>query len=205
VRPDPKAPGAADAPSGNPRRVGAAYRDGMTGSPSAHSTTTPRSPSGAALQRDRSARLAAADRRISFVSRILDDLVEIPGTSRRIGVEPVIGLIPGVGDLVSAVVGVWLIIEATRFRLPAVVVTRMVLNTLVDLVVGVVPVLGDLFDFAFKSNTRNAALFRRYAADPTASTREHKAVLLGAVVALIGIGWLVVALIGWLFGTVVGP
>lgn len=175
----------------------------MTGNPDHGVVVTPRRRSPAAEHRDRSARLAAAERRLGFVSRILDDLVEIPGTKRRIGVEPVIGLLPGAGDVVSAAVGVWLIVEATRFRLPAVVVTRMVMNTLLDLVVGIVPVLGDLFDFAFKSNSRNMALFRRYAADPTASTREHKLVLLGAVLALIGIGWLVVTLIGALLSTTI--
>jgi hypothetical protein len=67
-----------------------------------------------------------------------------------------------------------------------------------------VPVLGDLFDFAFKSNTRNVALFRRHAADPTASTREHKLVLAGAVVVLVGIAWLVFAAIGWLLSIEIG-
>ena len=151
-----------------------------------------------------SSRLAAAERRIAWVSRILDDLVEIPGTRRRIGVEPVIGMLPGAGDVLSAAVGLWLIVEATRFRLPGVVVARMVLNTLVDLVVGLVPVVGDLFDFVFKSNARNVALFRRYAADPTASTREHKLVLVGALLALVGIAWLAASLLGWLLSLAVG-
>jgi hypothetical protein len=128
----------------------------------------------------------------------------VPGTGRRVGVEPVLGLVPGAGDLISAAVGVWLILEATRFKLPAVVIARMALNTFVDLVVGLVPILGDLFDFAFKSNTRNVALFRRYAADPTASTREHTLVLIGAVVALVGIAWLFIAAVGWLFSIEIG-
>lgn len=147
---------------------------------------------------ERSARLAAAERRITLVSRILDDLVTVPGTRHRVGVEPVVGLIPGAGDLVSAIVGVWLIVEATRFRLPPVVIARMVLNTAVDLIVGIVPVLGDLFDFAFKSNTRNVALFRRHASDPGADTREHRLVLAGALLALVGVAWLVIAAVGWL-------
>ncbi len=147
--------------------------------------------------RDRSARFDAANRRISFVARILDDLVTLP-SGRRVGVEPVVGLIPGAGDIVSALVGVWLIVEAARFRLPGVVLARMVLNTLVDLVVGIVPVLGDLFDFAFKSNTRNVELFRRYASDEAADVGEHRRFFAGLLLVLVGIGWLLVSALGWL-------
>lgn len=153
---------------------------------------------------DRSARLAAAERRLSWVSRLLDDAVVVPGTGRRIGVEPVIGVIPGVGDVFSAAVGIWLIAEAARFHLPRVVIARMALNTAVDLIVGIIPVAGDLFDFVFKSNSRNMDLFRRYASDPTASTREHRLVLIGALGLVIGIIWLLVAALSWLASVVVG-
>lgn len=149
--------------------------------------------SAGAAARDRSARLAAAERRLAVVTKILDDLVTVPGTSRRVGVEPVVGLIPGAGDVVSAAVGIWLVVEATRFHLPPSVIGRMVLNTLVDLVVGIVPFAGDLFDFVFKSNTRNLELFRRYASDPGASTNEHRLVLLGAVALIVGVVWLLLA------------
>jgi hypothetical protein len=176
----------------------------MTGSLRDRPTAAPLPRLAAAGHRERSARLAAAERRISAVSHVLDDLVTVPGTQRRVGVEPVLGLIPGAGDVISAAVGVWLIVEATRFKLPAVVVGRMVLNTLIDLIVGVVPILGDLFDFAFKSNTRNVALFRRYAADPTASTREHGLVLLGAVVVIVGVAWLLLAALGALLSIEIG-
>jgi len=176
----------------------------MSGSSLGRRAVGPVSRSPGAAHHQRSGRLAAAERRIALVSRILDDLVTVPGTRRRIGVEPVLGLLPGAGDLISAAVGLWLIVEATRFRLPGLVVARMVLNTVVDLVVGIVPVVGDLFDFAFKSNTRNVELFRRYAADPTAGTREHALVLVGAVVVLVGVAWLILAAIGWLLSTEIG-
>ena len=176
----------------------------MTGTTGDRRTVAPLPRSASAQHHERSARLAAAERRISAVSRVLDDLVTVPGTGRRVGVEPVIGLVPGAGDFISAAVGIWLIVEATRFKLPGVVVARMALNTLVDFVVGLVPILGDLFDFAFKSNTRNVALFRRYAADPKASTREHTLMLIGAVVVLVGIAWLFFALVGWLLSIEIG-
>ena len=173
----------------------------MTGSTSATQRPLPPPRSAAALAHERSARLAAAERRLAAVTRVLDDLVTVPGTRRRIGVEPVIGLIPGAGDVVSAAMGIWLIGEAARFKLPPSVIGRMVLNTLVDLVVGLVPLLGDLFDFAFKSNTRNLALFRRYAADPGASTGEHRLILIGAVALIVGVLWLLLAALGQLLSS----
>ena len=176
----------------------------MTDSTRAGARPFPPPRSAGALAHERSARLAAADRRLAFVSRLLDELVTVPGTRHRIGVEPVIGLIPGAGDVVSAAIGVWLIVEASRFHLPPSVIGRMVLNTLVDLVVGIVPLLGDLFDFVFKSNTRNLDLFRRYAADPGADTREHRLFLAGAIALIVGVAWLLLAALGRVLNAVAG-
>ncbi|MBA2382559.1 MAG: DUF4112 domain-containing protein [Chloroflexi bacterium] len=129
---------------------------------------------------------------------MLDDLVVVPGTNIRIGLDPLIGLIPVAGDAVSGVVGFWLIAEAARFGLPRVVLTRMVLNSLVDLVLGAVPLVGDLFDVVSRSNTRNLALFRRHALDPGASTRNDRMILIGLVAIVVGLIWLVVSAVGWL-------
>lgn len=151
---------------------------------------------GEVLGDERSARFAAFERRFSLVSRVLDDLVRVPGTKHRIGLDPIIGLIPVVGDAISGAVGFWLIAEATRFGIPRVVVLRMALNTIVDLVLGAVPVLGDLFDVASRSNARNLALFRRHALEPGASTRDNRLILLGLGAVTIGILWLLVSAIG---------
>jgi len=142
---------------------------------------------GRGTRAERQDRLRAAERRIAAVSRVLDDLVEIPGTSQRVGVDAVVGLIPGVGDLVTAGVGGWIILEATRFRLPRVVVVRMVVNTAADLLVGAVPLLGDLFDLAFRSNRANLELFRRHAVDPDAPTSGDRAFLLGLALIVAGV------------------
>ena len=109
-----------------------------------------------------------------------------------------IGLIPWIGDLVSAGVGFWLIAEAARFRIPSVVLVRMVLNTLVDLAVGAIPFLGDLFDIVSRSNRQNLELFRRHATDAYASTAEHRAFLAGLVLVVVGIIWLIAIFLGWL-------
>jgi Domain of unknown function (DUF4112) len=170
-----------------------------TSSPAGDRTGEPvRRVRGEVVGDDRAARFDAVERRFTIVSRLLDDLVAVPGTRLRVGLDPVIGLIPVVGDAVSGVVGFWLVAEAARFGVPRVIVARMVLNTVVDLVLGAVPLLGDLFDVVSRSNARNLALFRRHALEPEASTRNDRLILLGLGTIVIGVLWLVVTAIGWL-------
>ena len=144
----------------------------------------------------RSDRLRAAERRIALVSRVLDDLVEVPGTGRRIGLDPLLGLVPVVGDAASAIASIWIIVEAARFRLPRIVLARMIVNATVDLVLGAIPLLGDLFDFVSKANARNLELFRRHASEPGASTADQRAFFAGVGLVLLGALWLVAQLIG---------
>jgi hypothetical protein len=154
---------------------------------------------------ERHDRLRAAERRIAAVTRLLDDAVEIPGTRHRIGLDAIVGLIPGVGDLVSAAVGTWIVAEATRFRLPRVVVARMVLNSVADLVIGVVPVLGDLFDVAFRSNRKNLELFRRHVIDPNAGTGGDRAFLVGLLLIALGLISLLALGVGALLSVQIPP
>ncbi len=158
----------------------------------------PRRVSGTVVGQARGERFEAFERRYAAVSRVLDELVRVPGTNQRVGIDPLIGLIPVVGDLVSAGLGFWLIAEAARFKIPTVVLARMVLNTLVDLAVGAIPFLGDLFDVVSKSNKRNLELFRRYATEPGASTTNHRLFLGGLLLVLVGLVWLIASAIGWL-------
>jgi hypothetical protein len=169
-----------------------------TGRPGRPVREAPRRVRGDVVGDDRAARFGSFEQRFSLVSRVLDDLVAVPGTRIRIGLDPIVGLIPVVGDAVSGVVGFWLIAEAARFGVPRVVVARMVVNTVVDLVLGAVPFLGDLFDVVSRSNTRNLALFRRHALEPGASTRNDQLVLLGIGAIVVGVLWLVATAIGWL-------
>ena len=78
-----------------------------------------------------------------------------PGTDFSVGLDPIVGLIPIVGDAMAAVVGGWVIAEAARFGIPRIVLGRMVVNLLVDLAIGLIPFIGDVFDFAIRSNSRN--------------------------------------------------
>jgi len=92
----------------------------------------------------------------------MDAAYRVPGTSVRFGWDPIVGLIPGVGDLTTASFSVLVLYRAFRLGVPRVVLTRMMLNILIDLVVGVVPFVGDLFDVVWKSNTLNLALLERH-------------------------------------------
>jgi hypothetical protein len=151
----------------------------------------------------RAERFQAAERRLGRVTHALDELVAVPGTPIRVGLDPVIGLIPVVGDAVAAIMGVWVIGEAARFGIPRLVLGRMAVNLVVDLAIGAIPLLGDIFDFAFRSNSANLELFRRHALDPDASTHREQAFFVGLLLLLVGVVWLVVTAIGavWQFLT----
>ncbi len=153
----------------------------------------------------RTERFRAAERRIALVSHVLDDLITVPGTARRVGLDPLIGLIPVIGDGISAVVGAYLIAEASRFKMPLVVLARMVVNLLVDTILGFIPFFGDAFDLFSKSNARNLALFRRYALEPDSSTSEHRLFFVGIGAILLGLLWLAWQALAWLIGLLSTP
>ena len=103
---------------------------------------------------------------------LLDSAFQVPGTQMRFGLDPIVGLLPGAGDLVTAFFSVMILLHSVRLKVPKVVIARMLLNTGIDLVVGAVPLLGDLFDAGFKANLRNLQLLERHAissAKPTTS------------------------------------
>ncbi|GAB6862236.1 DUF4112 domain-containing protein [Haloplanus litoreus] len=100
----------------------------------------------------------AAVRRMRFVARVLDHSVRIPGTSFRVGLDPLLGLLPVTGDLVSGALSLYVVLEAARLGVPYGTLIRMLANVAVDVVGGSVPVIGDLFDAAWKANTRNVDL-----------------------------------------------
>jgi hypothetical protein len=96
------------------------------------------------------------------VARLLDNAISIPGTSWKIGLDPIIGLIPGVGDMVGAVLSGYIVLEAVRAEVPTFTLARMLVNVGIDTLLGAVPALGDVFDAAWKSNTMNVALLERH-------------------------------------------
>ena len=94
---------------------------------------------------------------------LLDSAFRIPGTGIRFGLDAIVGLIPGLGDISTPAFAALLLMQAVRMRLPVVVQARMVLNAAFDMLIGLVPILGDLADIGWKANLRNLALLERHA------------------------------------------
>ena len=94
---------------------------------------------------------------------LLDSAFRIPGTGIRFGLDAIIGLVPGVGDISTPAFAGLLLLQAVRMRVPIVVQARMVLNAAFDMLVGLVPILGDLVDIGWKANLKNLALLERHA------------------------------------------
>ena len=97
-----------------------------------------------------------------WLAQIMDEFLRVPGTRFRFGLDPLIGLIPGIGDTASAITSAMTLIYAARCGLPKILLARMAMNILINEVVGIVPGVGDAFSFWFKSNTRNYDLLQRH-------------------------------------------
>ena len=97
-----------------------------------------------------------------WLAYIMDEVVRVPGTKFRFGLDPLLGLIPGIGDTSSALVSGIALIQAVRLGVPKVLLMRMALNILANEVIGVIPVVGDAFSFWFKSNARNYAIIKNH-------------------------------------------
>ena len=108
------------------------------------------------------ARLEDALQRLDNSARLLDSQFRIPFTRIRFGLDPLIGLLPGIGDAAGLVLSLYLMVEAVRLGAGTRQVVKMAGNVLVEFVVGLVPLFGDAFDFYWKANNRNAALLRSY-------------------------------------------
>jgi len=106
----------------------------------------------------RTASERAALNRCRTVANVLDDAVRVPGTDRKIGIDPIVGVLPVAGDAVTAVLSGYIVVEALRLDVPRETVVRMVGNVLVDFLGGSVPLIGDLFDATYKANVRNVEL-----------------------------------------------
>lgn len=147
-------------------------------------------------------------KRIQMLSHWLDNAVAIPGTSYRVGLDPVLGLLPGGGDLVSSGFSAYLVLEAARFGLPRTTLTRMVFNLVLDAVFGSVPFVGDFFDVAWKANSKNLALLESHLQAPRSSQvadRWFVVLLLGgfALVSL-GLAAFTIVVMTWLIRAISG-
>ena len=119
-----------------------------------------------------------------WLALIMDEFLRFPGTKIRFGLDPIIGLLPGIGDVSSAIISAMALIHAARYGVPKILLARMATNILINELVGIIPGLGDAFSFWFKSNVRNYKLLRRYSAAPTRS-RKGDWIFLVAVLSLL--------------------
>jgi hypothetical protein len=141
---------------------------------------------------------------VEALAWLLDNSIPIPGTGRRIGLDALVGLVPGLGDMLSGGLGLVVVLRGAQLGVPGIVLARMLANVAIDFVIGSVPLIGDAFDLWFKANMRNVRLIRRHAVAPGASTAGAWAffgVLLGVVVLLaVGAVWVLWSILSAIFG-----
>lgn len=130
-------------------------------------------------------------------ARALDAAIRIPVIDVRLGFDAVFGLVPGVGDALSAFLGAYPVLIAVRHRLPRFLVLRLLGNIALDALVGAIPLLGDLFDIGFKSNLRNHELLERYALQPERTERQSGVVVWLAIAGVTLIVGALLALTLW--------
>jgi hypothetical protein len=117
----------------------------------------------------------------------LDAGVAVPGTSIRVGLDPLLGIVPGLGDAAGALLAAWILVEAIRHGAPRATLARIASNIALDALIGAMPFAGDVFDLFWKANVKNVALLERHATDPAGAGKADRAfvaLLGGAVLAL---------------------
>jgi hypothetical protein len=134
----------------------------------------------------------------SSLSWLLDESIKLPG-GYRIGLDGIIGLIPGIGDIVSSGISSWLLCKAYQQGVPNLILCRMLVNILIDTFLGAIPVAGDIFDFIWKANTKNARLLEQYQETPDATYKGSASTMRVFSLILISI---VVILITLIYGVV---
>lgn len=150
----------------------------------------------------------ASLRRLRRISHLLDNAIAIPGTKYRIGLDPILGLIPGGGDLISSVFAGYVVFKAAQMGVPQETLVKMATNIVFDTVAGTVPVAGDLLDVAWKANVKNIELLDAHLGSPEQGKKADwlfvAALLLGLMLIVGGVIFLSVMLFGWLFQVITG-
>jgi len=130
-----------------------------------------------------------------LVSLVMDRLIRIPGLKKRLGLNPIVDLVPGFGDIAAAIVSVSVIVYGIRRGIPKIVLGRMALNVLINEVVGLIPIIGSVFAFWFQANTRNYHMIRGHLDVPGRSTKGDK-IFVGFVLGLV-----IVVILAGIIGT----
>ncbi len=136
-------------------------------------------------------------KRLQRLAQLWDAAIRIPGTGIQLGLDPLVGLVPGVGDAVGALVASYVVLEAARLDVPGGTLLRMLANVAIDSVLGTVPIIGDIFDVAWKANLKNVALIEHHLADPRGAKRASRVWLIVVITVLVLLAALGIAA-GWL-------
>lgn len=151
---------------------------------------------------DAVANAAARRARLGRLAWWLDNSVRIPWTERRIGLESLLGLVPGIGDAAGGLLSTWILVQGVRYGVSRVTLMRMIFNVAIEVVVGCIPVFGDLFDMGWKANQRNVRLLDDHLVQPDAAARGTRVWLLAVLVTLTITGvvtvWAAVVFFRWL-------
>jgi uncharacterized protein DUF4112 len=135
-------------------------------------------------------------------AQLLDSAFLVPGTNYRVGLDPIFGLVPGLGDLVSPLFALGILWQARDLGIPRVVQLRMIINVAVDALLGAVPLIGDLFDFVWKANDRNMALLERHAAHEHGAAAADWLFVLVATLVIIAIAAIPFVVAAWAVGII---
>src|SRR5699024_5595448 len=135
------------------------------------------------------------------LARWLDDRFTIPGTNIRFGLDPIIGLVPGVGDWIGGVISLYFLFQAAKRKARISVMLRMLINILLDVIIGALPVLGDIFDVGWKANLRNVQLLDQLDRQPEETERQSAIIVWTFCLVAAGLVVGLLYLIGWLLVT----
>ncbi|MEH2461528.1 DUF4112 domain-containing protein [Nostoc sp.] len=133
-------------------------------------------------------------KRLRQLSRLLDNVITIPGTKIGFGLDPILGLIPVGGDFLGVMFSSYIILEASRLGVSRATLGKMVLNVIIDGLVGSVPILGDLFDFAWTANSYNIKLLEEYLKFPSQQRSADRWFIFAVLAGLLLISIVLVAL-----------
>lgn len=147
--------------------------------------------------------------RLERYARLLDSAIRVPGTDLRIGLDALLGLIPGLGDALGTLLSLYIVWTARRWQLPVSVRARMLANVVIDGVLGSVPLIGDLFDLLWRANLRNVQLLRAYQDAPAATTRMSRlwmglglALVVAVLAGMFALAWVTLAWVASMVRTI---
>lgn len=135
---------------------------------------------------------------VNQLAWLLDNSVKIPVINYRIGLDSIVGLIPGIGDFAGLILSSYIVVQAARLGVSRSILMRMIANVGLETLIGVIPVVGDLFDMTFKANQRNVKLLNQSLSDPLRMRRQSRSLVAVALAGIVGVVGTITAGIAWI-------